>query len=153
MGYAVDMEIEGIVIPFSKVIPCLIAINALHTDEALLRHAEVVGYAISNIKQPIRVSHRYGHVENPSEDGFASLVDALAAWNYASTKKEDGSVEISEYVGEKWDYDELLFQTIAPFVENGGEIRVQGEDGKLWRYLFVGGKIRRQEGHIVYEDG
>jgi len=65
-----------------------------------------------------------------------------------------GNFVIEYFDGEKWGDDEILFDTIAPFIdggEHGGLITVHGEENEKWRYVFENGDMREEKGIIVWE--
>ena len=92
----------------------------------------------------------YSWVENPDDNGFTSLLDAINAWRHDGVIG-NGDVEIYEFVGGKWGDEEQFYQTIAPFVEDGGTIEVRGEDGEHWRYLYKDGKMIEQHAVVSWE--
>jgi hypothetical protein len=139
MGYSVDIACDKVVIPAAKVQDCLRAVNGLFTPEAL-----------KALKENAPFGH-YSWVDDLPEGGFQHLFDAFAAWRYEAYNR-DGDVCLRCFTGEKWGNDEVLFNAIAPFVQEGGEIRCIGEGNYQWKYVFKGGKCRELEGKVVYED-
>lgn len=149
MGYYVTIEMIGVVIPKENVQTCLDAINALHSDSNLQSKAS--GGTSGGPGVPVRERCWYAWVGNPATDaGFVSLADALRSWRYEPEQRNDGSVEIVRFMGEKWGDDETLYHTIAPFVKDGGSIECKGEDGALWAYDFREGELVQLTGHVVY---
>lgn len=139
MGYCVDVSID-ITIPKDKVEDCLKAINELHTPE--------------NLKNASGGSYPDGEkwhswVQNPPAGGFVNLQDAFDAWRY-ETRNSNGDIKVERFSGEKWGDDELLYNTIAPFVSNGN-IYVCGEDDEHWKYEFKDGQAKHLSGKIVYQ--
>ena len=59
--------------------------------------------------------------------------------------------ELVEFLGEKLGDDEVLFEAIAPFM-NDGFIEMQGEDGHHWRWVFKDGKLHDVPGRVVFDD-
>lgn len=56
-----------------------------------------------------------------------------------------------EFWGEKFGgYEESLFKTIAPYVNNG-YIEYIGEDGEKWRYIFKDGVCKEIYPKLVWE--
>jgi hypothetical protein len=55
------------------------------------------------------------------------------------------------FLGEKWGDDEVLWETLAPAVDNGSMIEYRGEDGHRWRFLFEDGSVKEQNAVITWE--
>lgn len=47
---------------------------------------------------------------------------------------------------------EVLFEALAPYVNEGSFIECQGEDGAMWRYVFRDGKVKEIQPKIVWEE-
>ena len=55
--------------------------------------------------------------------------------------------------GEKYGGDEtIILGSIAPYVENGSYIIMQGEEGERWKWKFVDGDIEEISGRFVFDD-
>lgn len=80
------------------------------------------------------------------------LVAALAEWRYEFyTDKGTGALVFSYFRGEKWGDDAQLWEALAPAIDTGCHIEYRGEDGHHWRYLFTDGKVKEQNGTIIWE--
>ena len=145
MGYCVDISIGGIDFPKDKVPAVLAAINALFSPENMKRAS---GGSWMGGKQ---TSRHFSWVSGPGPEGFTTLVDALEAWRYDAHEDPNGDVHLNYFRGEKWGDDEVLYEALAPFVEEGATIECRGEDGCQWRYLFEGGKVKDQTARITWE--
>lgn len=65
----------------------------------------------------------------------------------------NGDVDGIYFNGEKYGGDEtIILGSIAPYVENGSYIIMQGEDGERWKWKFVDGMIDEVNGHFVFDD-
>lgn len=66
------------------------------------------------------------------------LCEAVHAWRWSMTTDESGDIIGIRF--DKWKYadDDVLFKILAPFVEPGSYIEMQGEDGYSWRWDFDG---------------
>ena len=82
-----------------------------------------------------------------------TLEDAMRAWRYEVEFNGDGSGDVAwiMFHGEKYGDDEKLLQAIAPYVEPGCFIEMQGEDGALWRWTFNGTTMVEQNANISWE--
>jgi hypothetical protein len=140
MGYCVTIEIEGVAIAQDKAAACLKAIVALFDG-----------------------GKTYSWVDKPRDAQRRSLVEMFKHWAYNATAEEGetcptcghakpGRVTLNYYNADKWGSDETLYNAIAPFVEgDDGVIKIIGEDGDKWRYLFKGGKAVRQDAKTTWE--
>lgn len=70
-----------------------------------------------------------------------TVEDAMSVWRYSPITDEEGNISRVVYDGEKLGDEEVLFETIAPFVEDGSYIEMEGEDSFMWRWVFEGGKV------------
>jgi hypothetical protein len=80
-----------------------------------------------------------------------NLAEALDAWRWKVEVGEDYNIVGISFEGQKLGDDETLFRAIAPFVEPGSFIEMQGEDGCLWRWLFEEDGFRQQDARIVWD--
>ena len=62
-------------------------------------------------------------------------------YSFHAELDDEGAITGLEFVSEKISFDEdRMFQEIAPYVENGSYIEMEGEDSTRWRWLFKNGK-------------
>lgn len=89
-----------------------------------------------------------------------TLEEALKAWRWKAfilTEKfhkdpsHIGDLTHMEFTGEKLGDDMVLFNAIAPFVEPGSYLEIEGEDGNLWRWTFDGKQCLEIEADIDWE--
>jgi len=128
MGYYVQIEIDNVVIPADKVEYCLKAINKLQEKDRSWSWVEK------------------GEREN--------LQEAFSAWRYSSNFDLEGNLTLEYFEGEKLGDDEILFNTIAPFIRDNDPkpmISCVGEEHERWRYIFDNGTITEQTAKIVWE--
>lgn len=64
---------------------------------------------------------------------------------------EEGDFELEYFNGEKYGSDDDIFNTIAPYVEEGSYIQMQGEDGAMWRWIFKDGKCIEKAPKIIWD--
>ncbi|MCA9280833.1 MAG: hypothetical protein H6812_04440 [Phycisphaeraceae bacterium] len=81
-----------------------------------------------------------------------SLDDALAALGWEITFSPEGDVDGIDFVGEKYRADEDPLLAIAPFVEDGSYIEMQGEGGEMWRWAFRDGRLYELEAEIIWSE-
>lgn len=142
MGYYVTIELENVVIPASKTEECLKAINDLFFAKKMKNKAS----GGSNREA------RYAWVNNPPKGGFPFLVDAFEEWRYDAHENKNGDVQIDYFAAEKWGNDEILYETIAPFLSKNAKIYCTGSNNEHWKYTFKNGKMKSSSGRIVYDD-
>lgn len=83
-----------------------------------------------------------------SSNTFSELMRKLR-WEVEMDDEEN--VVGIEFYGEKLGDDEQLFGMLAPFVEPGCFIEMQGEDGTLWRWVFDGKSCEEKSAIISWE--
>lgn len=83
----------------------------------------------------------------------ATLDEALNAWRWEIEYNGDGSGDVAwiMFHGEKYGDEEKLLSAIAPYVEAGCFIEMQGEDGALWRWTFDGSAMVERTATITWE--
>ena len=80
-----------------------------------------------------------------------TLDKAIKAWNWYVYIDDVGDMRDIEFLGEKLGDDEILFSAIAPFVDEGSYIEMDGEDGSKWRWIFSEGKCIEKSATISWE--
>ena len=92
--------------------------------------------AIRNIPQ--KDEHGYSWVDNNYKNR-ESLEEALSDWRWQIEEDPNaGDICNIYFEGEKLGDDEILFDAIAPFVEAGSYVEMDGENGDMWRWEFDG---------------
>lgn len=100
---------------------------ALKAIQALRWKETPVGY---NVQHFAWISPNFHEIQD--------FVEMLREWRWDLAMDITNNVLGIHFVGEKMGADELLFDTIAPWVEKGSYIEMQGEDGNIWRWVFDG---------------
>lgn len=80
-----------------------------------------------------------------------NLVEAFEACRYGVEENENGDIFYLYFNGEKLGDDEEIFNAIAPAVEDGSFIEMQGENGYLWRWVFQDGKCREIAAKVIWD--
>ncbi len=83
---------------------------------------------------------------------FKSLNSLLEALGFECAVEKDG-VTVLNYPNSKTGQEEVFFAAIAPYVESGGYMFWDGEDGAYWKWTFVDGQMFEHEGIREYSDG
>ena len=87
-------------------------------------------------------------------ENFGRVHKKLERHGYTPETDDEGNVTGLDFRGDKLSYDEgKMFAEIAPYVEDGSYIEMQGEDGAAWRWVFNKGKAREIKATITWPDG
>ena len=81
-----------------------------------------------------------------------TLPEALMAWRWDCSINDAGDLVEINFDGEKLGDDPILLEAIAPFVEAGSYIEMEGEEGCHWKWCFDGKTMTEKSGRVVYED-
>lgn len=86
-------------------------------------------------------------------DRFANartLEGALNVWRWAPDVDENDNIIDIYFEGYDLGDEDLLFNALAPYVEDGF-IEMVGEDGDRWRWVFKNGACMEKEPKLVWE--
>ena len=98
-----------------------------------------VSGALTAIKALATSGRSFAWVTTSDYVNAETLTQAMQAWCWAlSVDLETGEVQSINFEGEKLGDEKMLLDAIAPFVEPGSFIEMQGEDGELWCWIFDG---------------
>lgn len=78
------------------------------------------------------------------------LDEQLEEWLWAPEYDADGNIIDLIFQGEKAGDDIELFKAIAPYVQAGSFIEMQGEDGTLWRWHFDGADCEELDAEVRF---
>lgn len=81
-----------------------------------------------------------------------NVEEIFKCWRWSVDFNEDGSITDISFNGEKLGDDKILFDAIAPFVENNSFIEMSGEDGERWRWKFKNGKCVEIYAKVTWDD-
>lgn len=110
--------------------------------------AENVPFALAAIKS-IEGDHFSWVGDFRPLDSFEKVMNE---WRWDVYLDDKGNIVSIEFGGEKLGDDELLFTTIAPFVEPGSYIIMRGEEGALWKWKFDGKEMIETYARIVWDE-
>lgn len=98
-------------------------------------------------------NHRFGWCISDEVINAETFGDAMYAVRWDILEGGTGNVYGIRFAGEKYSGDEeIIFGSIAPYVEDGSYITMQGEDGERWKWKFINGKVEEIYGHWVFDD-
>jgi hypothetical protein len=92
----------------------------------------------------------YSWVDGAEVARADTLLKAVEAWNWDLIQDDDGSIGGVQFEASKAGDEEVLFGALAPFVEDGSYIEMQGEEGEIWRYTFRGGVLHEEVGQVTF---
>ena len=107
--------------------------------------------ALEAIKLLAEKQEKYDWVDSSEFRNSPTLADALGKWRWDAEINKDGDIDNICFRGQKIGSDEVLFNAIAPFVEDGSYIEMQGEDGVMWRWVFEDGVCKEKNATITWD--
>ena len=78
-----------------------------------------------------------------------NAIDVLKAVGFDITTNEYGDIVGMSY-DNKTGCEDVFLNACAPFMRSGSYIAFRGEDGEMWRYKFVGGKMYVQGSKVTW---
>lgn len=156
MGYCMSLMDEAFRIPANRKAEALAAIKALANDTQAMNGGEYSGGKYGGQK----VNAWYSWVDTDEFANASTLKEAMQAWRWEIIQVPDNSpVEAQaddvigiSFNGEKLGQDDVMLRAIAPFVEDGSYIQMQGEDGEIWRWVFRDGQLKEIQANIAWND-
>lgn len=120
--------------------------------------AEKKEYALKAIKElkgkgtiQGRAGRHFSWVEDSKFVDVQYLEEALKAWRWYPKNDTDGNIIGISFEGEKAGDDKILFDAIAPFVEDESYIQMRGEEEDIWRWEFDNGKCKEKKARIEFD--
>ena len=137
MGYHITIFEHDVIIPTDRMA------SALHELKAMAMNKDKMGGGgFTGVGEP--VEQWFSWVDMQQLANAETLVEAFNAWRYDFVNSDDGVV-LENFEGEKLGDDAFLWETLAPFIKDGGFMEVHGEDNDYWRWKFNDGKFREVE--------
>lgn len=109
--------------------------------------------ALQALKDMAIKNNEISWVDNQYIIDSKTFKQAFSECRYQSSLEEvDGEmyITIDYFSGEKYGSEELIFNTLAPYVEDGSYITYQGEEGELWRYVFNNGLMQEKNAKTIW---
>ncbi len=80
--------------------------------------------------------------------------EIMHEWRWEVETDDEGALDIISinFCGEKLGDDKVLFDAIAPFVDNGSYIEMHGEEGGMWRWVFDGKSCKEINPNISWPE-
>ena len=106
--------------------------------------------ALANYKGDMICGDHFSWVD-PAFVDSPDIKDALKMWRWDAEFDKDGNIEGIRFSGEKYGGDEvIMLNAIAPYVETGSYIEMQGEQGEIWRWVFDKDSCKEVNATIVW---
>jgi hypothetical protein len=99
-----------------------------------------------------RLSACFSWVDMDKFKAAENLVKAIKCWGWEPSVDAEGNITGINFAREKSGQENLLFDAIAPFVQDGSYIEMSGEDDVMWRWVFKGGECHEVTPTITWED-
>ena len=128
MGYCIDIEEQNFEIETENFVPALKALK----------------------KQSGKIT---SWVDQTKLKNATSLDQAMEACRWSPEHTADVPTEEISYLyfqGDKLGDEDVLFDTLAPFVKVGSYIRIKGEDS-IWEYRFNGETCEQVTGYLDFD--
>jgi hypothetical protein len=147
MGYYVQITSVDAKIPFDKTEAAYEAMVALNSKDEVKQLTFIKDGEI--VREFMRLDHDY-----PTH--LKSAAEILEALRFQVTVEETGDITIEGFDAKTGDEDAFI-DALAPFIVSAydpdGEAYMEwrGEEGELWRQLFIDGKVKYETGKITWE--
>lgn len=144
MGYCMYQVDAKFNIPREKHADALEAVKALAKNTMDMILCSFIGES--------KTASRYSWVAKNFAES-ENLPDIIGCWRWEVSLNANYDVVGIEFAGEKSGQDMVLWETLAPFVEDGSFIHMQGEDGANWRWVFRDGIVIEEYSTHTWPDG
>lgn len=102
--------------------------------------------ALEALKELARKDIYLDWIYNEEIKNASTFNEAMRACRWEVVEQYDSIC----FNGEKYGSDDLIFNTIALYVEDDSYIQMQGEDGLIWRWIFKDGQCIERQATIVF---
>jgi len=142
MGYYINITDHYVLIPNDQKDAALTALKAMaeNTDQ--------MGGGGGRTVDSSEVQRWFSWVDMKKLANAKTVVEAFNAWRYEFSENDDG-VFLDYFNGEKLGDDAFLWETMAPFIKDGGFIEVHGEENEYWRWKFNDGEYQEVQLRLV----
>ncbi len=80
-----------------------------------------------------------------------TISEIFDAWRWSIDTNYNGDISGINFIGEKLGDDNIFFQAIAPYVEEGSYIQMFNDSGKTWRWCFENGKMLEKYAKLAFD--
>ena len=96
--------------------------------------------------------YHYSWIDTDTVLNAETFEEALSEARFDIKTNNSGDVIEIYFNGEKLGDEEIILNSIAPYVESGSYITFEGEEGERWKWKFVDGILEEIGGHWVFDD-
>lgn len=137
-----DADLDGAVLQHVK--------DTMFTDAALMKNAS--GGSTPKGDRPVVETYWYAWTDSKACRNATTLIEIIGQFFEEASFDGDDLKTLTIYDRNKIGQEDILFETLAPFIEPNTNIEWVGEDGAHWRWKFDGQAMVVQDGVISYED-
>lgn len=83
---------------------------------------------------------------------FTALEDVMVEFCYVPDYNENGDICGFDFDGEKLQDDDIFWSALAPYMEDGDFIEMEGDDFNRWRWSFRNGTCHEIKPTLIWED-
>lgn len=94
----------------------------------------------------------YAYIDSRRVRNATSFVEAMELTGRGMEVDKDGNIVDIYLNRSNLGDDDIILSTIAPFVESGSYIVLEGEDGDRWKWKFKDGEMCEVIGRFVWDD-
>lgn len=135
MGYCIEMTESKFTIKKENFENALKSLKAVFVPENMNCYDYING----------KKYHHFSWVNTRTVLESINIVEALEEIRYAPQFDQDSNICNVEFIGEKYGDEQIFFDALVPYVENGSYLCFKGEDGDTWRWIFNDGSVQLEE--------
>lgn len=83
---------------------------------------------------------------------YLEFDDVMSEFYYSPEYDENGDICGLRFDGEKLQNDDILWSALAPYMEDGDFIEMEGDDFNRWRWSFRNGTCHEIKPTLIWED-
>ena len=106
---------------------------------------------IKKVKEFIKAGNEFDWANNDVILKTFSITELFDEICWEVKFNEQGDIDTLGFIGEKLGSEDVFFDLIAEFVEDGSYITIYGECADSWKYVFHNGKMKILQGKMIYE--
>lgn len=111
------------------------------TDANFFLPKESHSAALKAIQALVSKGQCYTWIRFKGDSSWERLEDAFSSWRWSVSFDDDENINNIQFDGTHSGDEEILLETLAPFVRSGSYIEMIGEDGGIWRWVFKDGEF------------
>lgn len=96
--------------------------------------------------------YHYSWIDTDTVLNAKTFIEAMSEARWDMEEDDNGNIDSIYFNGEKYGDEEIILGAIAPFVEPGSYIEIQGEEYDRWRWEFKDGMLYEVYGKWVWND-